>query len=75
MRRTTGSNTIDATWRLKHDTNDRGHVGCLPDPREKWMEKISEDDRKMNYDLMKVAREQGKMKLQETLDRFWSDEE
>lgn len=37
--------------------------------------KISEDDRKMNYDLMKVAREQGKMKLQETLDRFWSDEE
>jgi hypothetical protein len=50
-------------------------VGCLPDPREKWMEKISEDDRKMNYDLMKVAREQGKMKLQETLDRFWSDEE
>ncbi|EQB70280.1 MAG: hypothetical protein AMDU1_APLC00063G0002 [Thermoplasmatales archaeon A-plasma] len=29
----------------------------------------------MNYDLMKVAREQRKMKMQETLDRFWSDEE
>ena len=50
-------------------------MGCLPDSGKEWMEKISEDDRKMNYDLMKVAREQGKMKLQETLDRFWSDEE
>ena len=75
MRRTTGSNTTDATWRLKHDPHDIRHVGCLPDSGQEWMEKISEDDRKMNYDLMKVAREQGKMKLQETLDRFWSDEE
>ena len=75
LRRTTGSNTTDATWRLKHDSHDTGHVGCLPDSGQEWMEKIPEDDRKMNYDLMKVAREQQKFRGQKSLDLFGEDKD
>ncbi len=39
------------------------------------MEKISEDDRKMNYDLMKVAREQQKFRGQKSLDLFGEDKD